>query len=92
MSENHGPHDAALDLGPQPLAALLERHQLSPNALVSASEEQLTHKMVARAVKGRRLTKNTMGKLLRALNRAAAGPEGPAAYALRDLFNYDPVS
>lgn len=35
------------------------------------SEDELTHKTVARAVKGRRLTANTMGKVVRALNRRA---------------------
>jgi hypothetical protein len=73
------------DLGPQPLASLLARHELSPTHLVDASGEQLTHKMVTRAAKGRRLTGNAMGKVLRALNKAAQ-----ASYDLPDLFNYKP--
>jgi len=82
-----------LDLGPQPLAGLLQRLGLSPHDLVAASGEQLTHKMVARGAKGRRLTRNTMEKLLRALNKAAARDERPpATYALADLFNYAPRS
>lgn len=82
-----------LDLGPQPLAGLLERLALSPHDLVAASGEQLTHKMVARGVKGRRLTRNTMEKLLRALNKAAARGDQPTTnYALADLFNYAPRS
>jgi len=52
--------------------------------LVSASTEQLTHKMVARACKGRRLTANTQGKVLRGL-QAATGKD----HALGDLFNYE---
>ncbi len=43
----------------------------------------MTHKMVARACKGRRLTLNTQSKVLAALNRAAG-----KNYSLRDLFNY----
>jgi hypothetical protein len=78
-------HEETRDLGPQPLATLLARHELSPTDLVEASGEQLTHKMVARAVKGRRLTGNAMGKVLRALNHAAQ-----ASYDLPDLFNYKP--
>jgi len=74
-----------LDLGPQPLAGLLQRLALSPSDLVAASGEQLTHKMVARATKGRQLSGNTMGKVLRALNTAAQ-----STYDLPDLFNYKP--
>jgi hypothetical protein len=77
------PDDIPRDLGPQPLAALLETHGLSSHDLVSASTEQITHKMVTRGVKGRRLTPNVKGKLLRALN-AASGER----YGTRDLFTY----
>lgn len=73
------------DLGTQPISALLARHELSSTDLVRASQEQLTHKMVARAVKGRRLSGHVMGKVLRALNTAAQ-----AEYRLEDLFNYGP--
>jgi hypothetical protein len=71
------------DFGPQPLADLLARHGLRAHDLVAASTRQLTHKMVARAVKGRRLTPNTMGKVLEALNSASGG-----AYVASDAFNY----
>ncbi|MCB9896421.1 MAG: hypothetical protein H6825_00320 [Planctomycetes bacterium] len=71
------------DRGPQPLAALLERHALSHHALVDASDEQLTHKMVARGCKGRWLTPNVRAKLVRALNRATG-----ESYVERDLFDY----
>ena len=74
------------DLGVQPIAALMARHELTPGDLVGASSEQLTHKMVARAVKGRRLTANVMAKVLNALNRATEG-----SYTTRDLFNYEPL-
>ena len=81
--------NAERDLGPQPLGALLERHQLRPTDLVQASDEQLTHKMVARALKGRRLTRNTAEKVLRALNSSIIQPEGETvAYRMDELFNY----
>ncbi len=73
------------DLGPQPLLEVLTKHGLSATDLVEASSEQLTHKMVARAVKGRRLTANTMGKVVRALNRRAE-----SAYTQAELFTYVP--
>jgi hypothetical protein len=56
-----------------------------PSDLVDASQEQLTHKMVARAMKGRRLTANTMGKVQRAWERLAEGP-----CRRSDLFDYLP--
>ena len=71
------------DLGPQPVAKLIAEHGLKPNSLVSNSTEQLTHKMVSRAVKGRRLTPNIQRNVLNALNKAAG-----TQYRLKDLFNY----
>jgi hypothetical protein len=71
------------DLGPQPITAILAERNLKPHDLVAASTQQLTHKMISRAAKGRRLTLNTQTKVLNALN-AATGK----TYSLKDLFNY----
>ena len=71
------------DLGPQPLAELLAQHGLSQRDVVAASTEQITHKMVNRAVRGRRLTPHVMLKICNALNRASGG-----AYTVADLFTY----
>jgi len=71
------------DLGPQPIAGIMLEHGLKPNDLVSNSTEQLTYKMVNRAVKGRRLTPNIQRKVVNALNKAAG-----KNYGLKDLFNY----
>jgi hypothetical protein len=79
--------DVERELGPQPLAELMAKHGVAAHDLVRASGEQLTHKMVARAVKGRRLTAHVMAKVARALNRAAQ-----AQYVERDLFTYAPSS
>ena len=78
--ENEGPER---DLGEQPIARLLTTLGLSAQDLVAASSEQLTHKMVRRACKGRRLTANAQQKVLNALNARTAG-----SYALADLFAY----
>lgn len=72
-----------LNLGEQPIGRLMAQHALAPSDLVAASTEQITFKMVARACKGRRLTPNVQGKLLRALNQASG-----KAYACADLFTY----
>jgi len=71
------------NLGPQPLAEIMAGLGLKPNDLVSNSTEQLTHKMVSRAVKGRRLTPKIQYRILSALNKAAGKEHG-----LKDLFNY----
>jgi hypothetical protein len=72
------------NLGEQPVARLLAEHGLKAHDLVVVSTEQITHKMVARACKGRRLTLNTQSKVLRALNRASG-----KSYTLAELFNYE---
>jgi hypothetical protein len=75
--------DIERNLGEQPVAQLMREHNLKPHDLVAASSVEMTHKMVARACKGRRLTLNTQSKVLTALNRAAG-----KNYSLRELFNY----
>lgn len=71
------------NLGEQPIARIMAEHGLKSRDLVDCSIEQLNHKMVSRACKGRRLTLNVQSKVLNALNKAA-GKE----YAMEDLFNY----
>lgn len=61
----------------------MEERGLRAHDLVAASTEQITHKMVARGCKGRRLTRNVQGKLLRAFNKATGG-----THSLSDLFTY----
>jgi hypothetical protein len=75
--------DIERNMGEQPVARILQEHHLKAHDLVAASSVEMTHKMVARACKGRRLTLNTQAKVLAALNRATGKD-----YALRDLFNY----
>ena len=71
------------DLGQQPIARIMAERGLKASDLVAASTEQITHKMVTRACKGRWLTDNVRNKIRRALNQAA-GKE----YAMTELFNY----
>jgi hypothetical protein len=75
--------DLERNLGEQPLAAIMEDHNLKGHDLVVTSTEHITHKMVARACKGRRLTPNVQHKILRALNRATG-----KIFSISDLFNY----
>jgi len=71
------------NLGLQPIAGVMSEHGLKPRDLVAASPEQITHKMIARACKGRWLTPHVRIKVLNALNKATGG-----TYALPDLFSY----
>ena len=75
---------AAKDYGAQPLDALMTRLGITNHAMVAASTEQLSHKVVQKARKGRRLTAKAKTKVLNALH--SAFPE--KKFAHRDLFNY----
>lgn len=72
------------DFGVQPLDAVMIRLGLSNNDLVKKSTQQLSHKVVQKGRKGRRLTLNAQQKILTAL-RAAKPDE---VLTLRDLFHY----
>ena len=71
------------NLGDQPIALKMKEHGLTNHDLVNASTEQITHKMVAKACKGRRLTKNVQNKVVRSMNLASG-----QNYKKQDLFNY----
>jgi len=75
--------DVERDLGEQPLSRLMVEKGLKSHDLVAASTEQITHKMVQRGCKGRRLTRNVKGKLLRAFDKATG-----ETHRLSDLFTY----
>ena len=72
------------DFGLQPLDTLMTKHGLTNHVLVMASTDQLSHKVVQKARKGRRLTPRAKNKILEALHQAL--PEHKFAH--RDLFNY----
>jgi hypothetical protein len=71
------------NLGEQPIARIMEEHGLKAHDLVVCSTDQITHNMVSRACKGRRLTRNVRNKIRDALNRSA-----DKDYATAQLFTY----
>jgi len=75
--------DIDRDLGEQPIAKIMALYGLKTHDLVACSTEQITYKMVSRAVKGRRLTPAIQSKILNALNKASK-----KSYLPKDLFNY----
>jgi len=76
-------NDTERDFGEQPIAKIMVEYGLKPNDLVRNSAGQISHKMVARAAKGRRLTPHMQLKILNALNKATG-----KNYSLKGLFNY----
>ena len=76
-------NDIERDFGEQPIAKIMVEYGLKPNDLVRNLTGHISHKMVARAVKGRRLTPHVQLKILNALNKATE-----KNYSLKDLFNY----
>ena len=86
--------DATRDHGLQPLDTLMTRWGLTNHQWVEESAEQLTHKQVQRARKGRQLTLHLMQKLARTLNEVilARLPREErvnfAPYTHKHLFNY----
>lgn len=75
--------DSLHNAGPQPLDQIMESAGISNHAVVAASAEPLTHKVVQKARRGRKLTRRAQEKVLRALNKAAGGD-----YRLEQIFSY----
>jgi len=71
------------NLGEQPIAALMKKHDLNASNLVEASRVPVTYKLVSRACKGRRLTTHSKKVVLEALQIASGHP-----YKVKELFNY----
>lgn len=74
--------DLERDLGPQPIAEIMEKLDVTAHDLVQI-QPGMTHKRVGRACKGRRLTKRSQNKICEAINQAANQSFKPS-----DLFNY----
>ena len=71
------------NLGEQPIARIMVDHGLKARDLVAVSTQQLTHKMVSRACKCRRLTPNVQSKIRDALNEST-----DKEYSMEELFTY----
>lgn len=79
----NGKNPIERNLGEQPLAELMRKHEISTHDLVAVSPEPITHKMVARACKGRRLTPNSRNKIIKAMEMALGRD-----FKKSDLFTY----
>jgi hypothetical protein len=79
----NSPAEPERNHGPQPFGERLAELGLSHHDVVAASAEQITHKMVAKAAKGRELSRRVQEKVARALN-AASGQ----TFSVAELFTY----
>ena len=71
------------EYGLQPLAVILTERHITNHQVVEASTEQLTHKMMAKACRGRYLSVKVRQKILRAVIRVTG-----EQFRLADLFTY----
>jgi len=82
------------DFGAQPLDEMMTTWGMDNHEVVEVSTEQLTHKQIQRARKGRRLTLKMMQKVCRAFNVTIwyrlddAQKEKYFEYMHKHLFNY----
>ena len=76
------------DLGLQPIDQLMKQWGVENHELVEVSTEQLTHKQVQKARKGRRVTSNIQRKILNAIRKVAEDKELDPNLTIADLFNY----
>ena len=85
LNETAAPRsNSDMEAGVQPLDAVLAELNLKSHDLVAASGEHLTHKEVQKGRRGRRLTANLQGKIVRALSAVAGRP-----FATKELFTYE---
>ena len=75
--------DTERNFGEQPIARIMAEYELKASDIVSASAEQITHKIISKACKGRKLTPRVQRKVLKALNKATG-----KSYSLKDIFTY----
>ena len=77
--------DIEMDVGVQPLDAIMTEREIKNHDLVAAMPPGfINHKQVQKARKGRRLTIRMQEKILEALNASCA----PEAYEFKDLYTY----
>ncbi len=77
-----------MDVGLQPIDAFLTSHSFSNHDIVAAAAGSgLTHKVVAKARKGRALTARAQKKLLAAVSTHCRS-QGVTVPGMPDLFNY----
>ncbi len=75
-------------MGVQPIDAVLTEHGLKNHDVMQMNRGGLTHKHVAKARKGRRLTPKIKVRITAALNAALAQRGIEKQFVPKELFNY----
>jgi hypothetical protein len=76
------------NLGTQPIDAIIEKHALKNHDVVQMNRGGLTHKIVQKARKGRRLKPNMKVRVTEALNAVLKQRGIDEKYGVGQLFNY----
>ncbi len=89
MSEENKYPEIPIENGVQPIDALMTNLEMANNDVVTACDEQLTHKIVMKARRGRRLSRKMQLKVLKAFNTALNNIDTEQQHKTRaELFNY----
>lgn len=76
------------NLGTQPIDAIIEKHALKNHDVVQMNRGGLTHKIVQKARKGRRIKPNMKVRVTEALNAVLKQRGIEEKYGVGQLFNY----
>lgn len=76
------------NLGTQPIEDVMTTHSLKNHDVMQMNRGGLTHKMVQKARKGRRLKPGIKVRVTDALNAALRQKGEERQYAVKELFNY----
>jgi hypothetical protein len=76
------------DMGVQPIDAIMTEHGLKNHDVMQMNRGGLTHKNIAKARKGRRLTPKIKVRVTSALNAALKQRGIEKQFVPKDLFNY----
>jgi hypothetical protein len=87
-SEGAGEESSSMVMGVQPIDAIITEHGLKNHDVMQMNRGGLTHKQVAKARKGRRLTPKIKVRVTEALNAALKQRGVERQFVPKDLFNY----
>jgi hypothetical protein len=79
---------SSMAMGVQPIDAIITEHGLKNHDVMQMNRGGLTHKQVAKARKGRRLTPKIKVRVTEALNAALKQRGVERQFVPKDLFNY----
>ncbi len=76
------------EMGIQPIDAIMNEHDLTNHDVMQMNRGGLTHKNIAKARKGRRLSPKIKVRITEALNALLKQRKVEKSFVPKDLFNY----